>query len=147
RERAGNAPADGRHDRRLVLVADQVALHEQPLEHVAVLHRQRPIEAPVVADLADVLLGGMAAGQAQRWVATGDDVEDHEHGHRDRDQHGQQAGDAGGHGTGHQPRILILLWGSKASRRASPSTFSETTVSMIAMPGATVSAGAVTIVW
>ena len=41
--------------------------------------------------------------------------------------------------------IRIRACGSSASRSASPSTFSATTVSMIAIPGATVRAGAVTI--
>ena len=38
---------------------------------------QRPVEAPVLADLLDVLLGRVPAGDAKRGVAAGDDVEEH----------------------------------------------------------------------
>src|SRR5262249_45648415 len=83
----------------------------------------------------------------QRRVAPGDHVEHQEDGDRDREEHRHQADQPPEDDAQHQPLILSRACGSSASRSASPSTFSATTVSRIAIPGATVSAGAATFVW
>ena len=40
----GDAARDRRHDLRLILVGDEIALDQEPVHHVQVLHRQRTVQ-------------------------------------------------------------------------------------------------------
>jgi hypothetical protein len=73
----------------LARVRDELA-GEQLVHHLVVLDVERPVEAPVVADVDDVLLRRILAGDALRRVTAGDDDEDHEDDerHRDDDENG-----------------------------------------------------------
>src|SRR4029078_7774380 len=100
-------------------------------------------EAQVVGNLADVVLGRVPPREPQRRIAAGDHVEHQEDRDGDGEEHRHQADQAPEDDARHQSLTLNWACGSSASRSASPSTFRATTVSRIATPGATVSAGAV----
>src|SRR5262249_28112523 len=118
---------------------------ERLLHHLVVLDVERPVEAPVVTDVGDVLVGRGAAGHTHRRVAARDDDEDQEDQEAHGDQHDDHADEASDDERGHQCSIRTFARGSSASRKPSPKMFSESTVSTIAAPGATVSHGAVVI--
>ena len=109
---------------------------------------KRLVEPEIGADPGDQRRVGVLPGDSRGRVGIGDDVEDQEHDHRDREQHRGHAEQAPGDESGHcQCSSLIFARGSKASRRPSPNTLSDNTVATIIKPGTTVRCGAVKITW
>src|SRR5207249_767883 len=112
------------------------------LHHLRVLHIERLVEAPLLADVRDVGREGVLARHSLGRVAARDEDEHDEDEQADHEQDGdhpeQPADDEGG-----QCSILTFARGSRASRRPSPKMFSESTVSTIARPGISASHGAV----
>src|SRR5436190_5573792 len=111
--------------------------------HVHVLHVERLVEAPGLADVLDVLVVGGPARDAHRRISAGNDDEDQEDEEADDQQHEHHSEQASDREREHQCSILTFARGSSASRRPSPKMFSERTVRTIARPGTTVSHGAV----
>ena len=90
------------------------------------------------------LLVGVASGDAGGRVDARGREEDQEDEHADREEHEHRRDEPPGDEAQHQPTpIRSFARGSSASRMPSPRTFSASTVSAIAMPGAIATAGRV----
>ena len=78
-------------------------------------------------------------------IGVRDHVEDQEDDHRDREEHRDHSEYASGDESGNMAQCSsrILARGSSASRRPSPNTLSDNTVSTISKPGTIVRCGAV----
>ena len=110
---------------------------------ISVLDRHRPVEPEVLAHLPQRLLVGVAAGDPRGRVDAGRGEEDQEHEHADREQDEHHRDEPAEDEAQHQAPIRSFARGSSASRTPSPSTFSASTVSAIAIPGASATAGRV----
>src|SRR5205807_3251350 len=82
-----------------------------------------------------------------RRVVTGDDLEDPEHDHRDREQERDRRQAAADEKPGHQ--VLMRTWarGSSASRTPSPRMLMLSTVSTSIAPGIRARCGVVSMIW
>src|SRR5204862_1622583 len=118
---------------------------EHAVGHVPVLDVERPVEAPRVADVGDVLVIGILACDPYGGVAARHDDEDDERDERHGDADEDRPEDPPDEERHHQCSIFTFARGSSASRRPSPKMFSDSTVMTIARPGASASAGRVTI--
>src|SRR5437588_96520 len=141
RECRRDARLDLRDDVQLAGVRPQRPVEER-LHHRPVLVVERVVQPQLVADVLDVLLRRRAAGDAEGGIATRDLHEDQVGDETDRDQYEHRA-DQPPEDEGDQRSILTFARGSSASRRPSLKTFSDNTVSTIAMPGMIASHGAV----
>src|SRR6476469_4177625 len=137
-------------------VGDHVA-GEDLLHHRQVLLRERVVEAPFFGDALDQPRVRVLAGHAHRRVGAGHDVEDQEGEDGDREEDGDHPAQAPDHEASHQTAVplgsAMPVWassrsferGSSASRRPSPKTLTESTVSRTITPGMTLSWGALEI--
>src|SRR5262249_27131970 len=100
------------------------------------------VEAQLLPDVLDVLGRCGAASNAERGVAARDLHEDQVRDEADRDQD-EHRSDQAADEEGNQCSSLTFARGSSASRRPSPKTLSESTVSTIMTPGMIASHGAV----
>ena len=97
------------------------------------------------ADVRNVRVGRRPAGDALGGIAARDLDEDQVGDEADGDEHQNRTDQPPDEEGNHQRSILTFARGSRASRRPSPKTLRDSTVSTIAMPGMIASQGAVTI--
>src|SRR5262249_7269744 len=114
------------------------------LHHPRVLDVEGLVEAPLLADVRDVLRQRVLAGHPRGRIAARDLDEDEEDEEADDEEHRnhseQPANDEGAHQC---CSIRTFEPGSRASGSESPKMLSDRTVSTIASPGIKVSHGAV----
>src|SRR5471032_162322 len=121
----------------------QITGDEQLLHHQRVLDGQWLVEPEVLAHQAQRLLIGVSPRDAGGRVDSGRREEDEERQNTDREEHEHHRHEPPGGEAKHQSNPRSFARGSRESRTPSPSTFSASTVTAIAMPGAMATAGRV----